>query len=724
MNKIKRQGFILLLVLAVLASLILIVVNLVETVQLERELSSDYLQKTRSRLLARSGIEFLLASLSEVDVSTKKPVYVEDVLKLGRGTFFEYGDEAVISATDASSKINVNDGIVAGEMEAVDDRERLIPIDWYYNAAEVNPWPDSDSTLNLQDQSSGGTLQKSGLINLRVRRLLNAYGDAHRYVDQLGTSPTRGSLSSFTFTASAADDRGVSIPLPVASAQGLGDVIVSERPKRGYNSIEEIRRYVNQWASLHITAGHYTTAPNNFKTFFDFVTADLTVASYEDNNFYRLRTETAATLDSTDPDNPYNTAQSPYMWHYQNDTTDSRFHPNYLDRFPINLRDDSANGIAGTASVDNHLWAPHSVPLINLNGASLYVKSAVFYAPTNVSYLCESAVTHAAKPIEKNNSLSGVYNGWDPTRGSRMVEATKDLGMARSSIGVRGPCFDVADMQENGVTLASGGATRVQKNRLMSMTDALTLAQYYDGYNSLYDIYNFDDFKSCLTKYRQSQITAGKIAYERSKPFTDSYFSDHVKTLFANGSANPNNPGDPNFDPHRDDVTWISQYWEETTNSGDYVGGYFLDDYVERTLPHIFSCVRRIPGYLGAPMALTSTYMVVEPFAYKADPRTMPRNDVNYSDQATFETNYNSSHSPITNPSLKYLGRQPKVSVEDLVTRHTLPKICFAPGGVYDFISQGNVWAANEKLVARTTIRISMEIFQPSPVPFGPSSEP
>ena len=61
---------------------------------------------------------------------------------------------------------------------------------------------------------------------------------------------------------------------------------------------------------------------------------DLTVKSFEDDNFYRLRTETAAVYNEVF----VNDATEAYMWAYKNNNfKDCRFIPNYVDRFPIDF---------------------------------------------------------------------------------------------------------------------------------------------------------------------------------------------------------------------------------------------------------------------------------------------------------------------------------------------------------------------------------------------------
>jgi len=726
----KNSGFILMLVLSILAVLVILVINLVQIVALERQLSADHINKSRSRLLAYSGVEYVKAQF--LNVSSSLVEIKDDKYFLGRGTFALDADGFTVSAKDSSGMININDGIIAGQLESTyDSDKRSSMYKWDYIASAVNPWPIAGSSENVINKNLENP-DKSGLVNLRLRRLLNAFGDSHLYECKVGEAPYNGSesLDSFSFTSTAYKDKGESIPLETVSKRGLGDEIINNRPQLGYDVVDEVKNIVNNWATRHkIPSTYYTD--EGWDTFFDKVKDDLAVEAFEDDKFYRLRTETASTLDYAAVDNPFNTAESPYMWKMQNDYADCRFYPNYLDRFPIDLTDDSGNGTLDENGAKilavNNLWAPHSVSLINLNMASPHVRAAVFYAPTNVSYLCEGAVTHHASGSEKQYGTRRANSGrWD---------ATSERGMARSSIGVRGVCFNPDRMTENGFSI-DDDPEKVQKNRLMSLRDAKTLASHYENYvkDLTKPIYNFDDFKTFLIDYRRrhSPNDPNPIdgpAFERAEIIPldasgnielpssgSSYYDKHIKLLYGNETVNPYKPGDPQFDPHRDDVVWVSHYWpKESGSGGEFEGGWFLDDYVERTLPHIFSCIRRIPGYLGAPMALTSPYMIVEPFNYK-DPINQQRATGSASDNHSTPTKpgfvENFMDLPDAEPLPKMLGTQPKISVEDLVTRHTIPKVCFTPMGVLDISSIGFVDNPHKERVAQTTIRASLQLFE------------
>ena len=665
-NKFNKQnkGFILLVVMSVLAGLTIVVLHLLEVVEAERQLSSNYAHKIRSRMIARSGIEYAGAVLGR-NAYDKASIQGLEV-SVGSGTYAISGDSFQLSAQDTTGMININDGIAAGVAESGSDK---LTQEWEYLPNQLDPWPAS-SGITVQDCIPN--VDKSGLINLRIRRLLNAYGYAHKYKDEVDYSDSgNASMNSFEFTpnattnqgeTAASGDRGVSAPY---DENALGDVIIHDRESTvGYLELKEITNIVNDWASTNLSPDYISDA--GYETFYDMVTGDLTCKSFEDTNFYRLRTEVAATADLTVGGGMYENPVSeksigvdlhttnkefPCMWWYQNDFTKPMFHPNYLDRHPIDLTDDSgdltvdADGESNKAL--NNMWLDHSVALINLNSASNIVRAAVFYAPVNVSYLCESAVTHGTK-VEVGANNPGV----GPLGGDRQhqpnISSIEDYnlswnsrsnkGNARSSIGVRGAHFNEDRMTEGGNSTSSV----VQKNRFMSLRDALQLSEYYDEMTNVpnapdeppYGIYNFDDFKYFLTHYRKFRrnelglTNLDKPVYERSEVIpletagTDNYRikfkttsphtrEDKIIQYRGNSSTKRKYIRAIFMDEENPDDTeplWVSQFWpvdsniknyRDKANKSDWEGGWFLEDYVERTLPHIFSCVRRLPGVIS-----------------------------------------------------------------------------------------------------------------------------
>ena len=115
----KNSGFILLMVMAILAALTLLVINLLETVAVEKELSQDFSHKIRSRLLARSGIEYAIARSSSYETVRLNVNIKEKPIPVGNGTYTLDGDEFLLSLGDANGKININHQLL------------IIGIDWY-----------------------------------------------------------------------------------------------------------------------------------------------------------------------------------------------------------------------------------------------------------------------------------------------------------------------------------------------------------------------------------------------------------------------------------------------------------------------------------------------------------------------------------------------------------------------------------------------------------------
>jgi len=696
LKKWNDSGFVLMLVLSVLAVMIVMVVSLIEIVREERRLSSDHLNKTRSRLLAYSGVQYALSQASKINAAN----IVEELTSysIGRGTFSMDGDIFELSMSDSNGKININDGIEAGRRESAYDNRRANPLDhWTYSSSTIEPWPDADININLSNP------QKSGLLNLRLRRILNAYGDI------LIANPVYEAANPNLITSTAIGDRGVTTLLSGQPLTGLGDIIVSHRPEGGYKSLHEIKNNIFTWIT---TIAQFPTT--KLKEIYEKISSDLTVVSFQDTNFYRLRTETAATIDASVSN--LNKLTAPYMWHYQNDFTNCKFTPNYLDRFPIDLTDDSQDEYinSGNAPIENALWADHSVALINLNVASTEVTSAVFYSLINVSYSCEGAVTHShyAPPFANFTEINTGIHGIKP----RDDLIRREVGVGRSSIGVRGPCFNPEWMPSE----------VEHKNRFISLSESVDLAEEYDNYlNSTKNIYNFDDFKKFLTNYRKEQRkqlgnSHSKRIYERAAiiPLKKSgkiKFDDGNSVIYYGGDSKKKVRATffDESDTNDTDIVWVSQYWPRNGDkNGPWDGGWFLEDYVERTLPHVLSCVRRIPGYLGAPLALTSPYMIVEPFAYVDVNNNSDRDRNDLWSKGIYTPPNGPANFTTKQQALDELGHQPKVSVEDLVTRHTLPKVCFLSPGYVDISSVGRVISPQGDLVSQTTIKLGIEAFK------------
>lgn len=716
----RKNGFILLFVIGLMLALTIIVIHVTQATQAEKSVSLMFMNKVRSRVLARSGVSTATALLEGGSPGTLSGTFqltgsYGKNQAVGDGTFVVGGDNFTLTLRDASGKININDGVLAGKMELGNT----------YLANQVNPWPG-----NVEDTS--------GLINLRLRRLLNAYGDVIRIRSSHFDATGRDTLDVADYgnglpvalTSSATGKMGTSMP----GGNGLGDTIIAARPTGGYSRLKDIEILANNWAQGNVSAGflQFRSGWLTYKTFYDLLAQDVTVVSYEDLSFKRFSKQQEM-YGGTYKDTANGGVG--YDSYFQNDTTNCRFNPNYIDTHPYDLSGSAWGGA---------LFMPHAVPLINLNAASEDVKAAVFFAPVNVTYLCEGAVTHTH--YQEDRYYNHSFMLWD-----HLI----DTGYARTSIGVRGVCFRPGRMVENG----SNRALIVQRNRFMSLRDALTLAKHLPDYDrngdSVVDpIEDFVDFKKALRWHREQIATGGepapddilfinghpgygncKTVYERAEPITldpATYCAMHVKPAFGRFSTLQIPHRVSADDVSRDvEVVWVSQYWKSSNVDdgnpvGQWHGGWFLDDYVERTLPHAMSCTRRLPGFLGAPLALTSPYMMVEPFAYTTDlsgttdgteylgtPATVfGRDNVKDTDYALDpEWPKATQRDNAANPNDWQLGRQPKLSAEDLVMRHTLPKLAFSSTGIFDIMSTGRVDAGESQVSAETRFMVSLKLF-------------
>jgi len=292
-------------------------------------------------------------------------------------------------------------------------------------------------------------LDQSALINLRLRRLLNAYGDVWKFQADMERVPVwnRNNLPSktgfatdpgpswgkpFTFTSSGDGIRFFDLPGTDGAGKplGLGDAIILQRPATGYRDISKTESIVNEWGVDNLIG-----VDNSFlneQTFFEKIRDDLTVTARVDDTFYRMAREFTAGYSSDFRKPQDNTAA----------LTD--LYPNY-----------------------NNLWQKHPVSLINLNRASFPVRSAVFYALVNVGYLQERRETISFL-LETLTSSNSTKNNISP------------FVSTRPTIGVAGPCLE--DFDENGYAFDDDDPDAVkfaQPFRLMSLRDAMVLSQAY-----------------------------------------------------------------------------------------------------------------------------------------------------------------------------------------------------------------------------------------------------
>lgn len=567
MNHVRpsRRGFVILFILAMLGVLAFLAVQFSMRAKTMSHLGDDAVIKARLTLMTKSGLEVgrrllnkglesglrdgddkIVAFDGRVDSDYRAHLTVET----GAKGFKSKGEISAV-VMDSNGAINVNDGLAAGRLE---DERYGIP--GGYKANQVDPWP-------------GGSEDISGLINLRLRRLLNAYGDVWKFRADLGSLPDVGDdkgtwQQPFEFSSSAAGDRGTSMP----AKTGLGDVIIASRPQNGYGNVNQLREIINNWGATTLT-GVNPAFLNGVGGFWELVSYDMTLASYEDSSFSRITREFGP---------------------YQNDPTSQSVPTETMDENIPNL---------------DALWRSHPVSLINLNSASREVLAATFYAPTNVSYSCEDSLA------EGFMMKSTGYSPWINTN---------------HSLGVSGPLFPLGRILENGYPttavadiseLESKYADNVQKNRLMSLRDALLLSNMYEQYaqtNADGAPTDFVGFAACLQEIRSGTFAPG-----------GDVFPGYERALASSTTKFPK---------------------IATSNGADY---WFDQTYVERTLPHMLSGMRRIPSWLGAPIALTSPYL----------------------------------HPKVSSEPLNSPNYFPLRSVEDFVRKCHLPKVDFLPCGQF-----------------------------------------
>ena len=563
-NNFFRRGFVLIIVIAILGVLATVALNFMDIAREQTHLSQDHIFKTKTQLLARSGVE--AAVNSSINRYLMNPSSLVEPQESANGVYrrhFDLSHELIVTWRDPGGALNVNDGIRAGHLELGSS----------YQANAINPW--------VEDESSGAIVDDvSGLINLRIRRLLNAYGDVHKFIADIGmpiweyASPSSSDpiyREIMTFTSTDAGDKY--LPLPALDkdgnvlnqieeiailSSGLGDRILALRPERGYRNLKELEPLVDAWADEFLPLDYFP-----HRSFYDVVSADLCVRSFEDSKFPRMINEFGKVIGG-DRSSIYN-----------NDFKTAYANMVALDESPPDL---------------SNIWAPHSTALINFNEVSTLARAALLYAPCNVSYLAEGA---GRDEIPRTLGY-GINYGSSP----------------RSFIGVAGPYFSsVQASRENGEPVG-------QKNRLMSLRDALVVSQGYESWckdNAWAD--SFDTF---------SQIVRRLCSWIRA---------DGVDSL---PYCQP---------PERAGFNFSTGFPGESRQ--------FKSTYLEATLPHIFNPIRRLPGYLHAPIALLSPYT---------------RTQSNFvTNQASFPAYYS-------------------LSVEDFVMRTPLPKICFLNSG-YIFIA-------------------------------------
>ncbi|MGE4157848.1 MAG: hypothetical protein AB7F75_01995 [Planctomycetota bacterium] len=587
----QRSGFILIIVVALLGVLGFLAISLLEESQLARKLSMNHLHESQTYLAARSGVEkgkqwILRPYLLVGDRPQAEPLAqptLPVVLPVD-GTL-----SASVRISDTSGKICVNDGLMAGQAE----------LGSAYDPRALDPWPPTNP----------GQQDVSAWINLRLRSLLNAYGDVQRFQAWQtaatpatggwpecrgpGTEPTyNNSTNIFDHSATDTDNRFNSIPprtmdglaTTASGSSGLGDRIIGSRPDRGYADEEELREIVNGWWLANLPVDYSESGD-----FFERVSYDFTVEAWHDTAFWRMKREFGA-------NHPIYTTQADY----QSDMTS-----------PLT---GALMDIEATPPDFTDLWKPHPVTPLHLNTASDAVRAAVFHAPVNVSVVAEGVLTDTV-------AWSAPYT----------FGALSAIQSKRPTLGVAAPLARSANMKENGMLLNTGFAlTKFQRNRLMSVRDAMICAQAYR-----------------------------EIAMIEGWPDSFERFAWHLRRFLVNGGyqvrtlerANVLTPS-PVMPPHNSAYGYVpSELFPSAVSAiaaGD-PGGAITQWALVEFLPHILSCQRRLPSWMGAPLALVS------PWRQHVTSHEFTR------------------------------------SIEDFVFRSPLPKVMFQPSGAYLLTSVAHI---------------------------------
>ncbi|MGE4159773.1 MAG: hypothetical protein AB7F75_11835, partial [Planctomycetota bacterium] len=697
---VKRQsGFVLLIVLGLLGALAFMALNLVELSQQAKSLGQQHHDVVRSRMLARSGIELAMGQLA-IDPFLTHGTYTRSV---GDGTRSPFGDTFRVSIQDASGAINLNDGLESAQKErgdhladnAMQSMEEepivIVPFDMHVRhycfgpggaISAVKPgdklkvwdaYPNGSVLDTTEVRAIGGIMvppsmtyeetlevghllpvtagsyvaeivreKPLGFFNLRLRHMLNAYGDAHRFVEKYGWPvwkseeweagvrgeygnpfiPTSTALGDFDAPTPGVDGVGVPIvpddpSLVATQSTGLGDRLIAARPPGGYKTLSQVEAVVTAWSNEHMisAAGR--------ELFRDRVTVDFAVLSPLDPSFTRIKREFGKRRKPLGRDVKH-TGQLIGADNALLDAwgTDNQFLLESMPRGYFNFSD---------------LFTAHAVAPLNICSASPWVRSAVFWAPTNVGYVAEGIRTSFDVKAPLDDQIARYH-----------TKENSFISNPERFVGVSEPVFIQPEL-ENGVD------TPVTRKKFMSLRDALVTSQACGEYlETQGPINTFDGFRHFL-EWRRDQA----VDYEKVLPRSQDYNGHRVH------------------------------------------GGHFTQDYAEETLPIVMGCLRRIPGYLGAPQALLSTYKELEPLEWEPlnPPLSRTYGDI-YS--ASNEWDWLRFHS----------GTHPTVKVEDFVSRVTLPKVAFRPQGMCRIISRGDVRYSGVQAPAHSEIDATVEVFK------------
>ncbi|MGE4158676.1 MAG: hypothetical protein AB7F75_06225 [Planctomycetota bacterium] len=531
----RRGGFVLIIVVALLGVMAYMALQLAETSHLASKLGDQHLHKIKSRLYARSGLERVISQVTDLGGGISPRQIGDGTLTAGGDQYqVDWRDASgCISLNDGISSGRAQLGstydatalmpykreeVYAGHVyfepigglhlmwldpnpppgvvkvgDLVNLRECgmetfVIPLPGplvgygdCYAIYDLDPcgeglgmigW-EGDCTITRVNYRSPEPQHVSGQANLRLRRLLNAYGNAHRYIDFLnGEAPIvpTGNMTGFTFTG-AMD----CLPLgqDLTPSDGLGDILIAARPAAGFTQWETVAPLVDAWGVAHLNPDYIGTSG-----FFSKCREDFTLWGAEDTSNFTLR--------------------SPFVepWKHQ-DASSSAF--NGFQTIPMNPLDESPPDF----SLDR--WINDPTMPINPRAASRLVLAAMFYACADVHFLVESSQTAA---------------GYSYTQGSTECDNDayanlRDQRSSRPRLGLAGCAFKGSRITENGDEAVA------QPNRLMSMRDALVLSKGLKDFMATGSLSRTPmEFKALLTAFRGTGSP-----YERADPGVS--FNDH-----------------------------------------------------------------------------------------------------------------------------------------------------------------------------------------------------
>lgn len=523
-------GFVLIIVVALLGVMAYMALQLVETAQLASRLGDRHLFKVKSRLYARCGLEKANALPFEVSHSSE--------FQIGEGSITPGGDRCQLDFRDAAGCIHLNDGIASGraQLGITYDATALEPytrtlvhsahvyLDTFgghnqiwldpnpgpgvvkvgdrivYNTCGMETWiqsvmPDGsyltydldpcgeglsmvgwedDALIERVDFNSVEPQHVSGQANLRLRRLLNAYGNAHRYLDFLNTEPPlvpTGNMAGFTFTATL-DAPVIGQKMP--PTDGLGDFVIASRPSDGFRSWSQVAALVDEWGRAYLNqdylAGH---------GFFELCRPDFTLWAVEDDRIQTLK--------------------GPFVQPWKHvDRSSSAF--NVFQIMPFIGLDESPPDFSASR------WVRDITMPIHPGAASRLVLAAMLYACADVPFLVESSQTTHGKS----------YSADENTCDSDSTINLRDHRSARPRLGLAGCVFQSSRMTEN------GDLSVAQPNRLMSLRDALLLSKGLKGLMAPGGPMTPWEFQALLRSYR---LSGSGSPYERAEAGVA--FNDH-----------------------------------------------------------------------------------------------------------------------------------------------------------------------------------------------------